>query len=456
MNDEGRVALSDRRSYSHRKKRSMNIWMLAKRNLLINLGLLLGLAVIAQGQEMSVDWLLGESYPHSFLVRDWNDNAKLLPRPSPSGSPQAPDTPTVDLGEPELSFRYASTFGLMEEPYLVDSDHLNNPNGIGLEAARKLWVSKWPGSRAFDVPHALAESNAGWKEVGVGSATGGGISGNSDFSGWPSMGVAPNGTPYITWQDSTSGNREIYVRRWNGTNWEEVGVCSASGGGISDNNGDSYSPSIAIAPNSAPLIAWDDWSAGDAEIYVRRWNGSMWEEIGPGSASGGGISNNNDYSGRPSIAVASNGTPYIAWEDTSSGNRQIYLRRWSGSIWEEVGADSASSGGISNNSGESGYVSAAIAPDGTPYVAWDDDSSGNWEIYVRRWNGSSWEEVGTGSAAGGGISANGGVSWNPSMAVGPNGIPYVVWQDDSDGDTEIYVRRWNGSSWEEVGSSSAS
>jgi hypothetical protein len=40
--------------------------------------------------------------------------------------------------------------------------------------------------------------------------------------------------------------------------------------------------------------------------------------------------------------------------------------------WWEVGADSACAGAISDHSGNSEYPSLAIAPDGTPYVAWQD------------------------------------------------------------------------------------
>jgi PKD repeat protein len=52
-----------------------------------------------------------------------------------------------------------------------------------------------------------------------------------------------------------------------------VGAGSATGGGISDNSGDSYFPSVAIAPDGTPYVAWHDNSGGDYEIYVRRWVG---------------------------------------------------------------------------------------------------------------------------------------------------------------------------------------
>jgi len=306
-----------------------------------------------------------------------------------------------------------------------------------------IYVRRWNGSS--------------WEEVGAGSASGGGIS-HTDGAGSASAAVAPGGVPYVAWTDwrwDTVEN-EIFVRRWNGSSWEEVGAGSASGGGISDNDGDSWESALAVAPNGTPYVAWSDLSGGDSEIYVLRWNGSSWEEVGAGSASGGGISNNSGGSSAPALAVAPNGTPYVAWSDSSGGDSEIYVRRWNGSSWEEVGAGSAGGSGISDNSGDSGAPSLAIAPNGTPYVAWSDSSGGDAEIYVRRWNGSSWEEVGTDSASGGGISDNSSGSGAPALAVAMDGTPYVAWNDDGDGDMEIYVRRWNWRTWEEVGVGSAS
>ncbi len=309
------------------------------------------------------------------------------------------------------------------------------------EGDLEIYVRRWNGTA--------------WVEVGAGSASGGGVSNNEGVSGEPSLAIAPDGTPYLAWSDDSSESGEIYVRRWNGTAWVEVGAGSASGGGVSNNAGWSGEPSLAIAPNGNLYIAWRDDSSGNDEIYVRRWNGTAWVEVGAGSANGGGISNDEGWSGEPSLAIAPNGNLYIAWHDDSSGNDEIYVRRWNGTAWVEVGAGSAGGGGISHSEGESRAPSIAIAPDGTPYVAWEDWSEGNDEIYVRRWNGTAWVEVGAGSAGGGGISHNEGVSGDPSLDIAPDGTPYLAWRDDSSGNDEIYVRCWNGTAWVEVGTGSA-
>ena len=290
------------------------------------------------------------------------------------------------------------------------------------------------------------DANAGWTEVGTGSASSGGVSQNNG-STYPSLTVAPNGTPYVAWQywnlDEDQGY--IYVRRWNGSSWEEVGAGSASGGGISHTDG-AGSASAAVAPGGVPYVAWTDWrwDTVENEIFVRRWNGSSWEEVGAGSAGGSGISDNSGDSGAPSLAIAPNGTPYVAWSDSSGGDAEIYVRRWNGSSWEEVGTDSASGGGISDNSSGSGAPALAVAMDGTPYVAWNDDGDGDMEIYVRRWNWRTWEEVGVGSASGGGVSDTGGGSDYPALAAAPDGTLYVAWDESRFEGTDVYVRQWEG------------
>ena len=370
-----------------------------------------------------------------------------------------------------------------------------------------LWAAA-PSPIAGPAVAAPLAANAGWDELGPGSASGGGISANGGDSFLPSLAIGPDGAPVVAWYDKSGGDLDIYVRRWNGSVWVELGG-SASGGGVSNNNGDSTHPSLAIDGDGRPVVAWHDNSDGDRDIYLRRWNGTTWEELG-GSASNGGISDNWAASGYPSLVIDGNDRPIVAWHDDSGGARNIYLRRWNGTTWEELGGSasdggisgslaasndpslvlgpdgapivawqedsgflnldvylrrwngtsweelggSASDGGISDNNGSSGFVSLAIDGDGRPVVAWRDDSGGDFEIYLRRWNGDDWVEL-DGSASGGGISANGGDSRSPSLATLPGGAPIVSWRDDDSGDFEIYVRRWTGSAWVEMDAGSA-
>lgn len=299
-------------------------------------------------------------------------------------------------------------------------------------------------------------TNAGWAELGTGSASGGGISHmGSPYGMWPSLAVDSERLPVIAWQDGYYFH-EIFVRRWNGTAWVEMGAGSGTGGGISYNDTDSDKPSLAIGPDDRPIVAWEDGeNESKPEIFVRRWNGTAWVEMGQNSATLGGISNTATGSWMPSLAIGADGTPIVAWVEgeVEWEPNEIYVRRWNGSTWVELGEGSASGGGISNTAAGSSWPSLAIGDDGAPIIAWTEiDLNESGEIFVRRWNGASWAELGAGSATGGGISNTAGHSRVPFLAIGGDGTPIVAWE----GQNDIFIRRWNGTAWVEIGAGSAS
>ncbi len=259
---------------------------------------------------------------------------------------------------------------------------------------------------------------------------------------------------YVAWENETLADGEIYIRRWNGNIWDEVGVGSASGEGISQDSDPSGGPSIAIDLNGMPYVSWINYKHGHgvdlSDVYLRHWNGNDWEEVGPNSASGGGISNTGTVHGA-SLAISPDGSLYVAWADFGSGDTEVYILRWTGNSWEEVGENSASGGGISNTPNNSTRSSIAIALDGTPYVTWEEVDQITSDIYIRRWNGTIWEEVGEQSASGGGISNSSGLtSTGLSMAINLDGIPYVTWVENG----KNHVGRYVNDQWETVGEDS--
>ncbi|HMT21474.1 MAG TPA: sialidase family protein, partial [Promineifilum sp.] len=316
------------------------------------------------------------------------------------------------------------------------------------------------GQIAPDTPAA----NAGWEEVGVGSASGGGISQSLNPSSAPAIAFDTDGNPVIVWTENVEEDWEIYIRRWDGFNWVEMGSGSASGNGISDDGGESQSPALAVAPDGSIVVVWtnyyDDFYNG-SDIFVRHWDGISWEEMGNGSAVGGGISQTADHGSEwPTLIIDSDGMPVIGWSEHVGNNTwEIYVRRWDGVSWSEMGIGSGSSGGISNNGGYSIAPSLAISPDGTPAIAWGDNSGGDHEIYIRRWDGSAWVEANSASAYGGGISDDYTQSTEPSLAFFPSGKPMVAWVNYSGSAEEqwdIFARRWDGASWIEMDGSASS
>jgi hypothetical protein len=285
-----------------------------------------------------------------------------------------------------------------------------------------------------------------WSEIG-GSATGGGISRTRGNSREPSLALDPEDRPMVAWFDDTEGNYEVYVRRWTGTAWEGLGG-SAEGGGVSLSRGGSVHPSLAVGSDGFPVVVWYEILAGaKREIYAQRWNGALWTDLG-GSAAGGGLSRTPGESMAPALVLDSANRPAVVWSDDTSGNFEVYFKRWDGRSWAELGG-SATGGGVSRTPGHSSSTFAGLALDAQdrPVIAWDEGQGVTRQIFLRRWSGSAWEDLG-GSGEGTGISGSRGICHHASLALDSAGHPTVSWQE---GPTEIRFARWTGSGWVDRG-----
>jgi hypothetical protein len=77
----------------------------------------------------------------------------------------------VTLGEPGLSFRYVDTFGVAEQAYIPDAQHLYRPNGLCIDNSDNLYVVEENGARMLkyrtsDGANLLSRGTAGLHEVG--------------------------------------------------------------------------------------------------------------------------------------------------------------------------------------------------------------------------------------------------------------------------------------------------
>ena len=209
-------------------------------------------------------------------------------------------------------------------------------------------------------------------------------------------------------------------------------------------------PSIVVDNFNRPFVAWQESSQFNAyNNNVRYWNGSTWISLGSTDRD---IENS---AGGPSLAFnKSIGRLYVAWNEydyfDAFGNdpltmHNIYVSYWNGSVWVSLG------GALDRQIGRNTLTPAlALNALGTPYVAWDEcatvvipwDACTNYNIFVKRWNGSSWVNVGNALDRVLSNNAN-----EPSIAIGSDGLPVVTWHEDSGLATDVVVKKWNGSAW---------
>lgn len=296
------------------------------------------------------------------------------------------------------------------------------------------------------------------------------LTNNNSSSKKPSIVVSGNEV-HVVWYDDRDGNNEIYYKRST-----DGGVIWEADTRISNAPGPSMYPSLSVSGSSVHVV-WDDDRSGtpNYEIYYRQSTdgGSTWGEET--------LLANELYSYFASIAT-SGSTVHVVWSDSRSGHEELYYKRSNdeGVTWGEdkkltdvtsiskfpsiaiSGTDvhvvwtdwrngliaiyykRSQDGGIGwdddirlifDEYGNPRFPNIVVSGQ-VIHVVWEDNREGNFHIYYKRSDdvGENWGEDTL-------ISENGFVnSWNPSVAVSGSAL-HVVWNDDRDGNYEIYYKR---------------
>lgn len=251
-------------------------------------------------------------------------------------------------------------------------------------------------------------------------------------AGSPSLFV--NGTtPYVSWGEAVEillGHS--YLKHWNGAAWvQDGGIMNA------DANRSTGEPVLNFY-NGTPYVALIEVVAsGDPHIHVKYLNGSSWQQLG-----GEIYVDSDEPKGRPDIGIY-NGSPYVTWVEGLAA-RNLYATRWNGAAWVQLG------GSLDVQANMSTYEPSLGMDNATPFVAWHEyNGTINTQVYVKRWNGAAWVQNGG--------SLNVDVNRPALMASLSlySGSPYVAWfeYNTSSSSDQVYVKRWNGAAWLQVGGS---
>ncbi len=326
----------------------------------------------------------------------------------PDGNPLYQDTDPGDAtGGPDTSYREAGpgeAFVAVLDITIVPS--LNVVWQDDTSGSNKIYMSKsTDGGATWSPPQALS--------LKTGNARN------------PAIAIDNADNIYSAWQGNAPGNNEIYLTKSTdgGTQWTLQR--------LSEESGQSQRPAIATDDANAIYVVWQDNAPGNDEIYLKK------------SIDGGGtwiqkrISFTTGQSRHPAVITDSAGVIYVAWQDNTEGNYEIYLKKSAdcGNTWTFRR--------ISSNTGQSQRPSIAVDSTNTIYLAWQDDTPGNNEIYLKRSadGGNTWTSKR--------ITGNAGQSQYPSVSVDYWDNVYVMWQDNTPGNNEIYMKKSTdgGATW---------
>lgn len=253
---------------------------------------------------------------------------------------------------------------------------------------------------------------------------------------------------FVTWQEqnlnTTPATGNVYVRQRVGTAWTQLGSILNSSGKFASG------PAIALNPQGVPFVAFAQGAASSAlnssDLFVKVWQNNTWKTLGTslhGDPRNLGV-------GDIKIVIDGTGNPVVAWLEGGSDGRAdfgIYVRRWNGSSWQFLGGGD---GGIWDFSfvNES-LEDIAVAPNGTLYLAhtknpteFAPDDLGITNLYLSRWNGTRWVQVGADY-----LNRNGDSGDDASLVIENTNRPVIVYEESS----RAYVKRFLGNGWQNLG-----
>jgi len=249
------------------------------------------------------------------------------------------------------------------------------------------------------------------------------------------------GNAIITWLD----NRDLYL----GTSYLNIyaqkvnsnGVAqwSPNGNPICVGGGSKVDSQICSDSIGGAIITWIDYRSGNSSVYAQKVNSNgdlQW------TSSGVPICIGTEYIGTIQICSDGDDGAIVTWQDERSGNRDIYAQRVNSSgdvLWTTNGV------AICTANDYQGYPKLCSDGMNGAIITWRDQRSGPSHIYAQR------------------INSSGNVQWTPNGEVisiasdvqtdqqicsdGLNGafITWYTWVIDYSEESDVYAQRINSS-----------
>ncbi|WP_415788692.1 hypothetical protein, partial [Deinococcus saxicola] len=211
---------------------------------------------------------------------------------------------------------------------------------------------------------------------------------------------------------------------------------------------------LAAAPDGSLVLALLN-DAGQADsgkgfyesrkVRVWRCTGNGWELLRGGLP--GGVLNYDVP--RPAsnvdLALDAQGTPIMVWNENYGDNDVVVFRAYQHGNWTDwfpryLGDDLP----------YAARTRSVVAQDGEPVFAWGESLRNPYgsRLSVRRWDGG--KKTWTRSPAFNQISV---FSRTPALALNGAGQPVVAWLQGEVLESNVFVKRWNGTAWEGLGGS---
>ncbi len=307
--------------------------------------------------------------------------------------------------------------------WTVGLNGVTDPAGNPLQQPSSAWTFAYPA----------------WLPVGGAlSAVGG-----TTLAERPQLKIDPMGRPVVAWIESDGAQKNVYVRRWDGTQWQALGTKLSALNGTG-----THVELVSLALDSAgnPVVVWNESNGATDSIHARHWSDtSGWSTVGTRVVDTGDLSVTS-----LSVVVERAGNPIVSWAGYNGGAAFTQVVRWSGASWSPYPDPTTvhAATGAFNCWDES----LALTDNGLPFVAftcWVETAGVTYRsVYVSGWSGSAWQHVGSGVLVPGHV-----YSRYPSLQVDSDENPVVAWVSGVNHDAfTVHAAAWTGSTWQRLDS----
>lgn len=260
----------------------------------------------------------------------------------------------------------------------------------------------------------------------------------------PQTAVASDGNLYVSWNDSSIGNQEIYLDKYSSVDGADIlgGSKRIDTGSTSD---DQIKPSIAVDNLGNVAVSWVDYRNGDTDIYLRKLDNvgePVWaSELRANSDAG--VNNQSDSI----VAIDQSGNDiYTIWSDNRNGSWDVYMAKFDTNGTRIWGSDVKINTNVDGSN--QSIPSAVIDSAGNIYIAWSDERNGvsDVDVYMQKYD-SNGIKSSTGVWASGDLKVNSDLTQtkqdDPSVSIDVNDNLFVTWTDERNISTasDIYLQK---------------
>ncbi len=241
-----------------------------------------------------------------------------------------------------------------------------------------------------------------------------GGSSSNNYGTYNDVAIGADGYPVIAYHDDT--NDDLKVAKCSTADCSGTVTITS----VDTTNDTGKFVSIAIAPDGNPVISYRLATSGDLR-YTRCGNSAC--SSGNTTTS---IETTNDVGWDSNVAISSDGLPIIVHYDQTNGDGRVFK---CGNLNCTAG-NTASAYDSTNDTGE--YAHIVIGSDGLPFIAYN--------LFTNR--ALRVTKCGDTACASGNVSTTvddvaNNVAYFPRVAVGPDGFPIIIHQDESGNDVKV-------------------